>query len=48
MIDGERALFGDPYAELVTEGPMRGYNPEVHEPTRLRTRALLTEQLDAL
>jgi fructosamine-3-kinase len=96
MIDGERALFGDPYAEfvsialfrdirelpqvldgyaeitgvpveftddvririalytcylyliIVTEGPTRGYDPEVHEPTRLRTLALLAEQLDTL
>jgi hypothetical protein len=96
MIDGERALFGDPYAEfisialfrdirelpqvldgyaeitgvpveftddvririalytcylyliMVTEGPTRGYDPQVHEPTRLRTLALLTEQLAAL
>jgi Ser/Thr protein kinase RdoA (MazF antagonist) len=96
MIDGERALFGDPYAEfvsiavfrdirdlprvldgyaeitgvpveftddvrirvtlytcylyliMVTEGPTRGYDPEVHEPTRLRSLALLADQLDTL
>jgi aminoglycoside phosphotransferase (APT) family kinase protein len=96
MIDGERALFGDPYAEfisiaifrdirelpsvldgyaeitgerveftedvririalytcylyllIVTEGPTRGYDPVVHDPDRLRTLRLLTEQLNTL
>jgi aminoglycoside phosphotransferase (APT) family kinase protein len=96
MIDGERALFGDPYAEfvsiaifrdirelpsvldgyaevtgapveftedvririalytcylyliMVTEGPTRGYDPVMHDPLRLRTLSLLTEQLNGL